>query len=576
MDDRPPKTFQSSLRFSVLASMIWLISASSWALNGHDREILSAFFIASNGEQWLQNEGWLVPGSDPCEWHGIECRFDASIDRDVVYRLRLPANNLTGTLDTRIFEVVHSDLILRDNRLSGGLLQLPGSPGTVDLANNRLSGEIPTERSLIAEQVSGSRLATHNWYLDLSGNDFVGHVPEDWSGTRWLSLANNRLEGLPLSLLQPGFSSNFLDLSDNQFSGLLAADEMAASRFVWRQGSRWGGGLNLCWNDFEIDDPELLASIGSRHVGGPDVEACLGLERPSLEPTLSGSWFDPARSGEGISLQILDRGEPMLYWFTFDEQGNQMWLFEVGKSLDSALDWRHLKQTRGRFGQGLEAAPGGVAMETRGSFRLDRIAEDTLQAERVYITDTELPCFLPYPPPLECFGRSVSDRLDYRQLTRLAGTRCDEIHPMRSLSGAWFDPERNGEGLILEVLPDNQTRVYWFTYLPDDSGQQAWMTGTGSWHPPPPPGMPIIGTPTPDTPLVVLELDSVYQPIGTRHGEAFDPDEITRVAWGSLQIEFLQNGSGRVRFASHFPEFGEGQFPIQQLARAKFASCDDD
>ncbi|MGY6587406.1 MAG: hypothetical protein ACXIUB_03865 [Wenzhouxiangella sp.] len=572
MGDQQPKTFQSWLNFTVLASLIWLLSASAWALNEHDREILSDFFIASNGEQWLNNEGWLAPGSDPCDWHGIECLFDSNIGRRVVYRLTLPANNLTGTLDTRIFEVVHSELILRDNRLSGELLHLPGSPGTVDLANNRLSGEIPSERSRIAAQVSGSHYPTHNWQLDLSGNVFSGEIPEEWSGTRWLSLANNHLEGLPLSLLQPGFGAHFLDLSDNRFSGLLAADEVSAESFAWRQGSRWGGGLNLCWNDFEIDDPELLASIGSRHVGGPDVEACLGVERFSLAPDLSGSWFDPARSGEGISLQILDRGEPMVYWFTFDEEGNQMWLFEVGKTRDAALDWRHLKQTRGRFGQGLDVATDIAPMETRGSLRLDRTAEDTLQAERVYITDTWLGCFLPYPPQLNCFGRSVTDRLDYRQLTRLAGTRCDETHPMQSLSGAWFDPDRNGEGFILEVLANEQARIYWFTYQPDDSGLQAWMTGTGSWQRRP----PIIGPPQPDRPMIRLDFDSLYQPVGTRHGEDFDPDEITRLDWGSLRIDFMSDGSGRVQFDSNFPEFGEGEFAIQQLSRPKFASCHSD
>lgn len=575
MGDRHPKTFHSWLTSSILASVIWLTSANVWALTEYDREILSDFFIASNGEQWLRNEGWLVPGSDPCDWHGIECRFDDWIGRDVVYRLRLPANNLTGMLDSRIFEVVHHDLILRDNLLSGNLSHLPGSPGTVDLANNQLSGQIPAEISMIAEQVSGSRYPSQNWQLDLSGNDFTGAIPEGWSGTRWLNLANNRLEGLPLSLLQPGFGSNFLDLSDNLFSGPLSADEMAASLFTSKRFSRWGGGLNLCWNDFEINDPELLASIGSRHVGGPDVEACLGVERFPLAPDLSGSWFDPARSGEGISLQILDRGEPMLYWFTFDEDGNQMWLFEVGQSRESALDWRHLKQTRGRFGQGLDVASDTAPMETRGSVRLDRTAEDTLQAERVYITDTWLGCFLPYPPPLDCFGRSVSDRLDYRQLTRLAGTRCDETHPMQSLSGAWFDPDRNGEGFILEVLASGQANIYWFTYQPDDSGQQAWMTGTGNWHPAPP-GMPIIGAPLPDRPMIRLEFDTLYQPVGTRHGEDFDPDDITRLDWGSLRIDFMMDGSGQVQFDSNFQEFGEGEFPIQQLSRPKFASCDSD
>ncbi|MCB1613980.1 MAG: hypothetical protein KDI60_19810, partial [Xanthomonadales bacterium] len=44
------------------------------------------------------------------------------------------------------------------------------------------------------------------------------------------------------------------------------------------------------------------------------------------------------------------------------------------------------------------------------------------------------------------------------------------------VSGAWFDPARNGEGVILQVLPNGRALAIWFTYPPTgESGDQAWL-----------------------------------------------------------------------------------------------------
>jgi len=45
------------------------------------------------------------------------------------------------------------------------------------------------------------------------------------------------------------------------------------------------------------------------------------------------------------------------------------------------------------------------------------------------------------------------------------------------IAGAWFDPARNGEGYIIEMLPDGRSVLYWFTY--DDDGAQDWYTAVG-------------------------------------------------------------------------------------------------
>ncbi|HET9049522.1 MAG TPA: hypothetical protein VFN29_11250, partial [Chiayiivirga sp.] len=47
-------------------------------------------------------------------------------------------------------------------------------------------------------------------------------------------------------------------------------------------------------------------------------------------------------------------------------------------------------------------------------------------------------------------------------------------------SGMWYDPSRSGEGWMLEVLPNDEAVVYWFTF--DDQGNPRWLNGLGQVH----------------------------------------------------------------------------------------------
>ncbi|WP_376695740.1 hypothetical protein [Wenzhouxiangella sp. EGI_FJ10305] len=545
-----------------------LAAPAGASVTEEERDILEAFYQAANGDEWHRNYRWLQPGSDPCTWYGVNCAFRGDIGRDIVSSVELPGNNLSGTLDTRIFEIVHNRLDLSDNLLGGTLDHLPGSPGEVDLSRNRFVGELPTGSSAVAGQVTGGP-PSGNWFLDLSSNDFEGEVPSGWSGRSWLSLANNRLEGLPMSLLDGSKFSNgqFLDLSDNNFSGALPTTLMEGNFMPHNGPSRWGGGLNLCWNDWAVPESvEFRDWLRSRHVGG-EFESCLSAERQPLDPAMaiSGSWFDPDRNGEGIVVQALDNGTVLNYVFTFDEDGHQQWLVGAESPNDNNISWRELLRTQGRFGTGLLEQ--GNAMQNRGSFRLDRLDADRILTERVYIDETSNACILPYPPVLNCFGDSLSDRLEYRQLSQLAGTTCENQSPFQQYAGAWYNPESSGEGFLVEVLPDHRIVAYWFTYQPDDSGRQAWMVGDGSFV-----DKGVVLAPAwPWQERAELKL---YQPTGGSFGHNFDPDDVQLVEWGDFIIEFNDEDTGRVEWNSNIDGYGSGEYPIERLAQPKLADCD--
>jgi hypothetical protein len=46
----------------------------------------------------------------------------------------------------------------------------------------------------------------------------------------------------------------------------------------------------------------------------------------------SGSWFDPARDGEGFLLEVDQNNQLVAYWFTYDENGEQQWVVGAGSA----------------------------------------------------------------------------------------------------------------------------------------------------------------------------------------------------------------------------------------------------
>lgn len=95
-------------------------------------------------------------------------------------------------------------------------------------------------------------------------------------------------------------------------------------------------------------------------------------------------------------------------------------------------------------------------------------------------------------------------------------------------SGAWFDPEHNGEGFIVEVLDNDRALVYWFTFLPD--GRQRWLLGVGDIR---------------DNQVTVAQMHDTQ---GGRFGSGFDPDEVEMRVAGSLSITFRDCTSALVNY----------------------------
>jgi len=124
----------------------------------------------------------------------------------------------------------------------------------------------------------------------------------------------------------------------------------------------------------------------------------------------SGSFFDPARSGEGIFVQWLEDGRVVVIWYTYDSEGNQFWTISDaerttvnGDRVEAIMVYPAGSST---FGPGFDASE--VDLEDWGTLTLDYDGCDSLT--------------LDYASAVDGFG---SGSYQYSRLTALAIAPCD-------------------------------------------------------------------------------------------------------------------------------------------------------
>lgn len=121
-------------------------------------------------------------------------------------------------------------------------------------------------------------------------------------------------------------------------------------------------------------------------------------------------------------------------------------------------------------------------------------------------------------------------------------------------SGAWFNSETSGQGLLLDVEPrDQYIFLAWFTYTDGESahpGEQHWFTAQGSYS-----------TNTATLP--------VYQTLGGRFDE---PQAVSPEVVGELTLKFDNCNEGTVSYTID-PWEKQGSFTIQRLIPGSEKVC---
>ncbi|MCK7594218.1 cytochrome-c peroxidase [Pseudomarimonas salicorniae] len=226
----------------------------------------------------------------------------------------------------------------------------------------------------------------------------------------------------------------------------------------------------------------------------------------------SGSWWNPSRDGEGQFLsfeQVAGRRVAVMAWFTYDDQGAPRWLVGAADYAPGAIrvDIPLFSGRGGRFGAGFRSESvdivetGTATLTLEGCNQIGLLHADAEGAFSLPLTRLH--------GPLE--GTDCDGSRPDPELSRLPG----------SLSGAWWDAARAGEGSFIAFERAGERRiasVYYFSF--DEAGAPVWRVGSTEVDP--------------DSDRFEVQLLSGR---GARFGTAFRATDVELVAAGRLRIE---------------------------------------
>lgn len=251
-------------------------------------------------------------------------------------------------------------------------------------------------------------------------------------------------------------------------------------------------------------------------------------------------WYDPERSGEGWSLEILQDQGAFVYWFTYDEFGQQRWLVAHGDIVNGhTIEFPELlAASGGQFGSDFD--PDQVVLDVVGSASFHFEDCDHGHAE------------------FDVYGEQFEVAL--RRVNRTMLIDCnppeDAVEDERGLqTGSWLDPSQAGQGYTLQWMTNGLALITWFSY--DSVGNPYWMQGIGE---------SIDGE---------LFFDDVYSTFGPRFGLDFDASELDLVPWGTLTMR-LECLDGEAVYDSTIGEFGFGEFTLERLTIPVGLNCPDE
>lgn len=261
-------------------------------------------------------------------------------------------------------------------------------------------------------------------------------------------------------------------------------------------------------------------------------------------PGHTAHWYVPESSGAGWTLEILDDETALVYWFTYDESGDQRWLIGTGEihrtSEGEWIEFPELYATSGgTFGESFD--PGDVDRQLVGNTQM-------------WFSDCDLGKF-----SYEAFGHQQT--LPVQRLTRTMGPDCRKPihgHPLEpltdgaGLTGSWFNPDQSGHGFSLQWLSRDEALIIWYTY--DMDGQQQWLIGVGERR---------------DDQVVFPDIRVTS---GGRFGEEFDPSEVEQQPWGMLALE-LDCDSGAIAWDGSESGYDTGTLQLERLTRLERVAC---
>jgi hypothetical protein len=280
------------------------------------------------------------------------------------------------------------------------------------------------------------------------------------------------------------------------------------------QAAITGGAAGPCRFDASITPPSFDSQVAPRPAS----------TAPLVDARYSGTWYDPARSGEGIELEILPNNKAAVYFFTFPPAGvagTQAWVYGIGDVVGNGIEFASVLRP-------LRDAQGNVTQNPWG-----RIALTFSDCNTAGIR---------WDGPANWGSMEVP----LARLSSLQGLGCGSgTSTAAQPSGGWYDPASSGNGFLFDQLDAQNLSVLYFALNTD--GTQTWLQGIAA----------LGGDGNYSGPLVL--------PQGTQFGAAFDESKIdksTRFQINPLTLA-CSTGAGTLAPPSTFGPLA--QFALHRL-----------
>ena len=280
-------------------------------VNETDREALVAFYLATDGPDWVNSDNWL---SDRplSEWYGV---LTDSLGR--VTELRLQNNRVGGELPAELGQLANLKRLLLHRDFWHGVWysnpirgEIPLELGQLtnleelSLISNKLSGEIPAELGQLPNLKE----------LLLANNDLRGNIPAELgqlTNLKRLLLARNDLSGeIPADLGQLT-NLEFMDLSYNDLGGDIPAElgKLSNLKALYLDWTRVSGCVPDALGDVEENDFDELGlqfCAALAKVTGTDREALVAFYHATNGPgwKINEHWLSDRPLGEWYGVTV--------------------------------------------------------------------------------------------------------------------------------------------------------------------------------------------------------------------------------------------------------------------------------
>ena len=189
---------------------------------------------------------------------------------------------------------------------------------------------------------------------------------------------------------------------------------------------------------------------------------------------LTGSWYEPATSGQGVELEVFPdlsapgTGLAFMSWFTFD-------------SVSGGAERQRWYTAEGPVVTGQPNATLTIYQNTDGNFNALPITAANAVGTATLSFDSCTTGLLTYIIADDTIRTGSIPLSRLTQNVTCSITSARPTNPDFGFSGNWYDPATSGQGVTVEVNPGSKALfLAWYTYAPNGAGAgpagQRWYT----------------------------------------------------------------------------------------------------